>query len=94
MTKKEIISGVSDRTGLSLNESRAAVESFMEEIKDAVNAGKSVFLRGFGTFKPQRRKQKTGRNISKGSNVVIPEQVTPKFKPCDTFKIACRTNNK
>ena len=65
MTKAEIVSRVSNNLGLDKNEVLATVENLMEEIKNSLNNGENVYLRGFGSFIVKKRAEKTGRNISK-----------------------------
>jgi len=45
----------------------------------------NVFLRGFGTFHVKRRAQKTARNISKNTTMVIEAHDIPAFKPAKSF---------
>ena len=61
------------------------VESVMETIKGSLCDGKNVYLRGFGSFVVRPRKQKTGRNISKNTTVIIPAHNIPSFKPAKVF---------
>jgi DNA-binding protein HU-beta len=42
-------------------------------------------LRGFGSFVVRERKQKTGRNISKNTTIIIPAHNIPSFKPAKVF---------
>ena len=49
----------------------------MLEIKESIKQNESVFLRGFGTFLAKERKEKTGRNISKNTTIVIPTYHIP-----------------
>ena len=58
----------------------------MHEIKNSISASESVFLRGFGTFKPKKRAEKTGRNIKKNTTIIIPAHYIPAFKPAKEFK--------
>jgi DNA-binding protein HU-beta len=44
-----------------------------------------VFLRGFGSFKIKQRAEKTGRNISKNTTMIIPAHKVPVFKPSKAF---------
>jgi DNA-binding protein HU-beta len=44
-----------------------------------------VYLRGFGSFIIKTRSQKTARNISKGTTIIIPEHRIPAFKPAKVF---------
>ena len=57
----------------------------MLEVKNNVIEKKSIFLRGFGTFKPKTRAKKIGRNIKKNVAVIIPEHQIPSFKPAKSF---------
>lgn len=45
-----------------------------------------MYLRGFGTFQLRKRAAKNGRDITKGTNIWIPEHMTPAFKPSKEFK--------
>ena len=85
MTKAEIVSKVSNNLGLDKNEVLATVENLMEEIKNSLNNGENVYLRGFGSFVIKTRAPKTGRNISKNVAVQIPAHNIPSFKPAKIF---------
>ena len=77
MTKADIVSEISKSTGIDKQTVLASVESFME--------GENVYLRGFGSFVIKKRAQKTARNISKNTTIIIPEHNIPSFKPAKTF---------
>jgi|TARA_B110000495_G_C22990934_1_gene583504 DNA-binding protein HU-beta len=94
MTKAEIISKISERTGVEKRTATVVVESFMSEIKDSITKDESVFLRGFGTFLAKERKEKTGRNISKNTTIIIPAHHIPSFKPAKVFKEEVKNNVK
>jgi DNA-binding protein HU-beta len=85
MTKAEVVSKISSKTGVEKITTLAIVESFMNEVMNAVSENESVFLRGFGTFKAKKRAQKTGRNIKKNTTIIIPEHHIPSFKPAKVF---------
>ena len=86
MTKAEIVKEISKSTGIEATTVSAVVECFMEAIKGSMANGENVYLRGFGTFAVQTRAQKTARNITKSTTVIIPEHKVPTFKPCSEFK--------
>ena len=46
----------------------------------------TVYLRGFGSFIVKTRAEKTARNISKNTTLVIPAHNIPAFKPANCFK--------
>jgi DNA-binding protein HU-beta len=63
-----------------------AVEAFMEEIRMSLaNNKENVYLRGFGSFIVKHRAQKTARNISKNTTLVIEAHDLPAFKPAKSF---------
>ena len=85
MTKADLIAKISEETGLERNEVSRAVESMMDFIKTSLTNCKNVYLRGFGSFVVRERKQKTGRNISKNTTIIIPAHNIPSFKPAKVF---------
>tara|TARA_B100001540_G_scaffold263843_1_gene243745 strand:+ start:207 stop:491 length:285 start_codon:yes stop_codon:yes gene_type:complete len=85
MTKAELVSKIAEKTGVEKLTTLAIVESMMKEIKHSIAANEAVFLRGFGTFKPKKRAEKTGRNIKKNTTIIIPEHHIPAFKPAKVF---------
>ena len=85
MTKADIVNEISRTTGIEKVAVQATVEAFMESIKNSVVEGKNVYLRGFGSFIVKTRAQKTARNISKNTTIIIPEHNIPSFKPAKTF---------
>jgi DNA-binding protein HU-beta len=85
MTKAEIVQEIADKTGIEKGSVMAIVESLMDTIKGSLEKNEGVFLRGFGSFIVKKRAQKSGRNISKNTSVVIPEHYIPSFKPVKEF---------
>ncbi len=92
MTKAELVNKISINTGVEKVTALAVVESLMNEIKDTIIKGESVFLRGFGTFKTKKRAKKTGRNIAKNVTIIIPEHYIPAFKPSKDFVKKVKNN--
>jgi DNA-binding protein HU-beta len=85
MTKAEIVTEIASKTGIEKVAVQAVVESFMETVKDTMVDGENVYLRGFGSFIIKKRAEKTGRNISKNTTIIIPAHNIPAFKPAKTF---------
>ena len=85
MTKADIVNEVSKNTGIEKLTVQKAVEAFMETVKDSLVDGKNVYLRGFGSFVVKKRAEKTARNISKNTTIIIPSHNIPSFKPAKTF---------
>ena len=57
----------------------------MDEVKNSLESGDNVYLRGFGSFIIKTRAEKTGRNISKNTTIKIPAHNIPAFKPAKVF---------
>ncbi|MCH1385416.1 MAG: integration host factor subunit beta [Flavobacteriaceae bacterium] len=85
MTKADIVTKISDRLGVERVETQDVVEQFMDEVKNALETGENVYLRGFGSFIIKTRAEKKGRDISKNITINIPAQNIPAFKPAKVF---------
>lgn len=92
MTKADIVTEISKTTGIDRASVMDVVEKFMEVVKDSLANGKNVYLRGFGSFIVKERAEKTARNISKNTTIVIPAHRIPSFKPATTFKSEVSNN--
>ena len=85
MTKAEVVNEIAKSVGLDKADVLTVVEKFMEVVKDSLANGENVYMRGFGAFIIKERAEKIGRNISKGSSVVIPAHKIPSFKAYPDF---------
>ena len=85
MTKADIVNEIAKSTGLDKALVLTTVERFMEVVKDSLSNGENVYLRGFGSFIIKTRSEKTARNISKKTTIIIPEHEIPAFKPARVF---------
>jgi len=85
MTKADIVNEISKNTGIEKVTVQKTVEAFMEAVKDSLAGNNNVYLRGFGSFIVKKRAQKTARNISKNTTIIIPEHFIPAFKPAKSF---------
>lgn len=87
MNKGELTRSFSRRTGLSLRQSRRAIDSLfgvdgrqMGLIPASLAQGKAVRLAGFGTFETRRRAARPGRNPRTGEPLVIQAARMPAFR--------------
>ena len=85
MTKAEIVNEIAKTTGIEKTAVLATLEKFMEVVKESLANGENVYLRGFGSFIVKTRCEKTARNISKNTTIIIPEHKIPAFKPARVF---------
>lgn len=92
MTKADVVADIAEKTGLEKNDVQRTVETFMDSVKGSLAKGENVYLRGFGSFIVKKRAEKTGRNISKKTTIIIPAHNIPAFKPAKTFVEDVKTN--
>lgn len=85
MTKADLVNEIAKTTGIERAAVLETIEKFMEVVKDSLANGENVYLRGFGSFIVKVRKEKTARNISKETTIIIPEHKIPAFKPAKVF---------
>ena len=85
MTKADIVNEIAKNTGVDKASVLATVESFMEVVKDSLANKENVYLRGFGSFIVKKRAEKTARNISRNTTIIIPAHNIPSFKPAKVF---------
>ena len=94
MTKAEVVSEIAKKTGIEKIAVLTVVEEFMSVVKESLSEGENVYLRGFGSFIVRRRAEKTGRNITANTSVIIPAHNIPAFKPAKTFMVEVKNNTK
>ena len=90
MTKADIVNEIAKSTGQEKTAVLKTVEAFMEAVKTSLAKDENVYLRGFGSFVVKKRAQKTARNISKNTTLIIPEHNIPAFKPAKTFNLSVK----
>jgi DNA-binding protein HU-beta len=88
MTKADIVDRIAKGTGLTKIETKAVVEGFMTTVKQAMEEGKRIELRGFGVFEVEHRAPRTGRNPQTNEPVPIDERFEPTFRPSNQFQEA------
>jgi DNA-binding protein HU-beta len=94
MTKADIVNEIAKVTGIEKVTVQKTIESFMESVKSSLSKNKNVYLRGFGSFIVKKRAEKTARNISKNTTLIVPEHFIPAFKPAKTFVIKVKSSVK
>jgi nucleoid DNA-binding protein len=69
-------------------EAEEAINCIFESITNALKKKDTVSLAGFGTFKVNERKARTGRNPRTGEEIRIQAKNIPKFVPAKALKEA------
>ncbi len=80
MTKADIVDNIAAATGLTKVETEAVVDGFLATVSQALKDGKSIEIRGFGSFKVKKRKARMARNPRTGEEVFVDEHYVPIFK--------------
>lgn len=79
MNKTELVDAVAAKTELSKTQAKKAIEAVLASLQEALVAGNSVQLVGFGTFKVNHRAGRTGRNPKTGAPIEIKASSVPAF---------------
>ena len=90
MTKADIVNEITKKTGTDKQTVLNTIEAFMETVKESLSKEENVYMRGFGSFIVKKRAQKTARNISKNTTIIIPEHNIPAFKPAKTVTVSVK----
>ncbi len=80
MTKEEIIAKIAEDAGTTKVQAKAALESFVNSVKNTLKQGGRLTLVGFGTFSVSQRKARIGRNPKTGAAIQIEARKAAKFK--------------
>ncbi len=88
MTKLDIIQNVSNKLGISKNDSSRIVESALEIIKEQLSKGETVKISGFGNFVVRKKNARRGRNPHTGVEMEICARKVLTFKSSQILKKA------
>ena len=88
MNKAELITAVSEKTGLSKKDSEKAVNAALDTIAETLEIGEKVQLVGFGVFDVKERGVSMGRNPKTKEEIEIPASRVPQFKAGKLLKEA------
>ena len=81
MVKQDIVARVAESAEITKVKAEVAVNAFLNALKQAMQRGERIELRGFGVFLVKPRKSGIGRNPRTGAEVPIPPGKTVRFKP-------------
>lgn len=85
MRKADLVTSISEKTGIAKVDVLVSLESFFKEVKGSLAEGENVYIRGFGSFVVKKRAKKIGRHIKENKAIEIPEHFIPAFKPAKIF---------
>ena len=88
MNKSQLVRAVSESTKLARRTVEDVVDDLFASIVTEVRSGRKVTVIGFGTFTPNARAARVGRNPRTGAVVPIPASKGVRFATGSTFKTA------
>ena len=80
MNKADLVDELAKNNGFTKKDAEVIVETVLESIKEALNSGDEVELRGFGSFRLRKRNPRQARNPKTGEAVQVPAKRVPYFK--------------
>lgn len=90
MNKSQLVDAIAAKSGLSKALAEQALNATVESITEALAAGDSVSLVGFGTFEARSRAARQGRNPKTGETITIEASKNAAFKAGKALKDAIK----
>ena len=94
LTKAELAELLFEQVGLNKREAKDMVETFFDEIRDALERGEAVKLSGFGNFQLRDKPQRPGRNPKTGEEIPITARRVVTFHASQKLKTMLVTGGK
>ena len=86
LTRNDLIEVISDKVGLSLNDSSEMIENIFDFILTELESGHDVKISSFGTFKVKHKSLRMGRNPKTGIDVPINPRNVVSFYSSNVLK--------
>jgi len=80
MNKSELIEALAQEMNLPLREAGAITSTILDSMTEALTAGESIEIRGFGSFVVKTYDSYYGRNPKTGAKIKVPPKKLPFFK--------------
>jgi len=80
MNKANLINKVSDRVNIPANAAKVIVDSIFDTMRESLEKGERIEIRGFGSFVVRDYGGYKGRNPKTGKIVDVPPKKLPYFK--------------
>lgn len=86
MNRVELATRVSERSGLTIRQSSAALSAALAAIGEALAAGETVTLHGFGSFRPRQRMPRNVYHPTTKEPLALPASIAVSFAPASALK--------
>ncbi len=87
MNKAELVTAVSEKTGITKKSSEIILNAVLEAITEQLTVGSTVRLVGFGSFVVKRRNARKCVNPHSGEDIYVPSKNVPVFKAGKQIKL-------
>lgn len=88
MTKADLVEMLFNRMGMNKRDAKDMVDAFFDEIRAALEDGRTVKLSGFGNFQLRDKAQRPGRNPKTGEEIAITARRVVTFHASQKLKEA------
>ena len=88
MTKADLVEMLFNRMGMNKRDAKVMVDAFFDEIREALEKGRTVKLSGFGNFQLRDKAQRPGRNPKTGEEIAITARRVVTFHASQKLKEA------
>ena len=92
LTKADLADLLFEKVGLNQREAKDMVESFFDEVRQALERGEGVKLSGFGNFQLRDKPQRPGRNPKTGEEIPITARRVVTFHASQKLKAMVEKN--
>ena len=92
MTKADLVEMLFNRMGMNKKDAKDMVDAFFDEIRSALESGRTVKLSGFGNFQLRDKAQRPGRNPKTGEEIAITARRVVTFHASQKLKEAVKTH--
>ena len=86
LTKAEMAEHLFEKLGINKRDAKDLVETFFEEVREALESGEQVKLSGFGNFDLSQKNERPGRNPKTGEDIPIKARRVVTFRPGQKLK--------
>ncbi len=86
LTKADLSEKLFEELGLNKREAKELVETFFEQVRNALAEGAQVKLSGFGNFDLRDKNERPGRNPKTGEEIPISARRVVTFRPGQKLK--------
>lgn len=80
MNKSQLIEALAQEANLTLREASPIANTILDTMIEALAAGESIEIRGFGSFVIKEYDSYVGRNPKTGDSIKVPPKRLPFFK--------------